>query len=99
MCSVYPLTHTNTSQAIKYLHESLETFIRAYGELSIEVKKDQLNYTDAVLFQGAARDGEPAYILFRDGIRWLSFLEGIQSEEIEAFIRLLNQYRNLPGRS
>lgn len=97
MCSVYPLTHTNTSQAIKYLHESLETFIRAYGELSIEVKKDQLNYTDAVLFQGAARDGEPAYILFRDGIRWLSFLEGIQSEEIEAFIRLLNQYRNLPA--
>ena len=51
MCSVYPLTHTNTSQAIKYLHESLETFIQAYGELSIEVKKDQLNYTDAVCFK------------------------------------------------
>ncbi len=52
-----------------------------------------------MIHHGAPHMGEMGFILFRDGIEWLEFREGIELSEVAEFFRLLNQYREPPEES
>jgi len=75
--------------------QQLETFLQAHGNLRFELEKDRLMFQGEAILTEPAEDGNLPFTLFRDGIQWLEFQDGIEAQEIEDFLRILNKYRLL----
>ena len=64
----------------------LEAYIRQYGDIRIEIERDRVICQGIEVHKGTSEEGTLPFTLFRDGIRWLEFTEGIKQEEIKESI-------------
>ena len=94
--SLYPEDHSHCQTAMVRLQHDLETFLDNHGKLVLRVEKDRILFEDKVIHEGEAKEGDLAFALFRDAIYKLIFHKGIDSRQIDLFIKILNQYRTLP---
>ncbi len=94
--SLYPEDHNYCQTAMVRLQHDLETFLDNYEKLVLHVEKDRILFEDEVVHEGEAKEGDLGFALFRDAIYKLIFLKGIDSRQIDLFIRILNQHRTLP---
>jgi hypothetical protein len=76
-----------------WLH--LETFLQAHGNLRFELEKDRLIFQGEPILTEPPEDGNLPFTLFRDGIQWLEFQDGVDEKEVKEFLRILNTYRVL----
>ena len=90
--SLYPEDHSISINAIKQFHEKLEAYIRQYGDTRIEFEKDRVICQGVEVQTGPSKEGTLPFTLFRDGIRWLEFTEGIDLEEIRAVLLIIHKY-------
>jgi HEAT repeat protein len=93
--SLYSEDHINCTRAMERFWQQLEIFLQAYGNLRFELEKDRLIFHGEAILTEPPEDGNLAFTLFRDGIQWLEFQDGIAAKEIEGFLRILNKYRVL----
>jgi len=70
----------------------VEVFLAKYGSLRFDVVKDALLYEGQSVHEDRAAAGL-AFSLFKDGITWLEFMEGIALDEIVAFFQVLHTYK------
>lgn len=75
--------------------QQLETFLQTHGNLRFELEKDRLIFQGETILEEPPEDGNLPFTIFRDGIQWLEFQDGIEAKEIEDFLRILNKYRVL----
>jgi hypothetical protein len=94
--SLYPEDHNHCQTAMVRLQHDLELFLDNYGKLVLHVERDRILFEDEVVHEGEAKEGDLAFALFRDAIYKLVFQKGIDSRQIDLFIRILNQHRTLP---
>jgi hypothetical protein len=73
------------------LFERLSAFVSEEGEVQLAVWESQLRCEDAVVFESPDRTDSLAFLLYRDGIRRLSFSPGLELQELRAFLRCLNR--------
>jgi hypothetical protein len=73
------------------LYERLSAFVAAEGEVQLAVLESQIRCEDQVVFETPDRTDSLAFLLYRDGIRRLSFGPGIELHELRAFLRCLNR--------
>jgi hypothetical protein len=90
--SLYPKGHSISINSIRQFHETLEAFIRQYGDVKIEFERDRVTCQGVEVHAGPSEEGTLPFTLFRDGIRWLEFIEGIELEEIREVLSLINRY-------
>ncbi len=90
--SLYPKGHSISINSMRQFHETLETFIRQYGDVKIEFERDRVTCQGVEVHAGPSEEGTLPFTLFRDGIRWLEFVEGIELEEIREVLSLINRY-------
>jgi hypothetical protein len=90
--SLYPEDHSIRINAIKQFHEKLEAYIRQYGDIRIEFEKDRVICQGVEVHTGPSKEGTLPFTLFRDGIRWLEFTEGIDLEEIREVLLIIQKY-------
>ena len=93
--SLYPENHINCTRALEQFWLNLDKYLRAHGNLKFELTKDQLIFQEEVILYEPAEEGNLPFTLFRDGIQWLEFQAGIDAEEVEQFLAILNKYRIL----
>jgi hypothetical protein len=90
--SLYPKGHSIGTNSIRQFHETLEVYIRQYGDVKIEFERDRVTCQGVEVHAGKSEEGTLPFTLFRDGIRWLEFTEGIELEEIREVLSLINRY-------
>jgi hypothetical protein len=73
------------------LFERLSAFVSEEGEVQITVLEAQLRCEEEVVFESPDRTDSLAFLLYRDGIRRLSFGPGLELQELRAFLRCLNR--------
>jgi len=73
------------------LFERMSSFASEEGEVQLVVLESQLRSEDAVVFESSDRTDSLAFLLYRDGIRRLSFSPGLELQELRAFLRCLNR--------
>ena len=73
------------------LFERLSAFVSEEAEVQLTVLESQLRCEDEVVFESPDRTDSLAFLLYRDGIRRLSFSPGLELEELRAFLRCLNR--------
>ena len=93
--SLYPENHVNCERALEQFWLQLDTFLRVHGDLRFDLDKDKLIFQGEVILSEPPEEGNLPFTLFRDGIQWLELQRGIDSDEVEQFLRLLNRYRIL----
>jgi hypothetical protein len=93
--SLYPENHVNCERALEQFWLQLNKYIGSYGNLRFDLAKDKLLFQGEVILSEPPEEGNLPFTLVRDGIQWLELQRGIDSEEVEQFLRILNKYRVL----
>jgi hypothetical protein len=94
-CSLYPQDHPISGNSLNQFFALLRTYVQTYGDLKIEVEKDRLVSEGEVIHADTSEEGTLSFTLFRDGIRWLKFLDGIAFEEAKQLLEIINRYSML----
>ena len=93
--SLYPEGHSICMNSFEQFHRLLDTYLCSYESLKFYVEKDQLIFKGESIYSASPEDGELPFTLFRDGIVWLEFLDGIDLGEIQEFLAIINKYSML----
>jgi hypothetical protein len=76
------------------LFERLSRFVSEDGEIHLAVQESELRYEDEVVYEAGDpqdRNDSLPFLLYRDGIRRLSFGPGLEPAELRAFLSCLNR--------
>jgi len=93
--SLYPEGHSISANSIRQFHDALTHYIRQYGDLKIEVERESVVCQGVEVHKGSLEEGTLPFTLFRDGIRWLEFTEGVTLDELREFLSLIGKYSTL----
>lgn len=92
--TLYPADHTFSRRNLTKLVQDIETFLRDYQSLRLETARNTFYYKGEVIHEGQAEENNPAYLLTRDGVEHIEFIQGVTSAEISGLLNILNQHRN-----
>lgn len=86
---LYPAGHPTSRQVLDGLTDRLGKHLEAHGALVVEVEEQELVYEGQPVYSYNASRDNLAFLLFRDGIRSVSFRPGLEPNELETFVSRL----------
>ncbi len=92
---LYPEDHVSSVKSIENLVTAFNHFFTNHGDLRLTVEKDSLLYQAEIMYKVSqeAPSEDINTLLYRDGIKWIEFQEGLPSGEIACFFRIAFKYR------
>ena len=92
---LYPEDHVNTKRSLENLAAAFDKYFTDHEELRLNVEKDSLLCGPETIYQVAPETSSEdiTTLLYRDGIKWIEFQEGLPLEEIIDFFRVAYKYR------
>jgi hypothetical protein len=93
--SLYPYGHSICMNSINHFYTQLMAFLQRYGTLRLEIERERILFRGEVISAGLPEEGTLHFTLFRDGIRWLEFMDGIEQKEINDILLIINKYTKL----
>ena len=96
-CAVYPEGHAISQKTLDRLLSNFNGFFSAYGHLRLNIDKEQMLYFDTVVHEAPpeSQADDIIFQLYRDGIQWIEFQNGLELKELTALFRILSNYRSL----
>lgn len=88
---MYGLNHPSFRNFYKPLYEKLNEFLSVYGILDLQIEKFTILNAGQIVYQENEKDLSIAFKLFRDGIRDVSFTEGLSADELLLFVETIGQ--------
>src|SRR5262245_53096059 len=88
-CRLYDARNPNTARFRHDLHIALLKLIEEHGALNLRFTSDDVLCEGASLYPARSRDDNLALPFYRDGVRGLTFSEGIEAREVDALIDAL----------
>jgi HEAT repeat protein len=85
----YPQHHPTARESLDRLVQMLSAHLEAQGSLSLDVEESRLLYEGEQVYRQEATRDNLAFLMFRDGIRSLSFHPGVEAREVEFFVDCL----------
>jgi len=85
---LYPSTHPHCAGAVQDVRGALTRFHAAHGPLSVEVRRDGVTLED-VPVRTSGQDADLADLLYPEGVRALTFEEGVTQAELFGFLATL----------
>ena len=73
------------------LFNRLSHFLESDGAINLVVLEFHLKFVDDVVYDSHDRNDSLAFLLYRDGVRRLSFHPGLEPQELQAFLTCLNR--------
>lgn len=84
-------------RAVEQVAEAFRPVWAITGRLVLEIGDAEIRWEDAPVYQQAPRTEGLAWQLYKDGLRRLTLLPGVETEEIARFLTVLNRVRMLPA--
>jgi HEAT repeat protein len=81
----------------RFVSQLAEAVGGLWGEmdrLQISVEEDNFSWMGEEVYKGASRADSLAFLLFKDGIREFTFLEGLEGDELPVLLEVLNRARD-----
>ncbi len=67
------------------------------GRLILDVQEDQITWDEVPVYHQPSRSEGLAWQLYKDGVRRVTLLPGVEADEIQRFLQVLNRSRMLPA--
>ncbi len=93
--TLYPEGHNICKNSINQFYTQLTAYINKFGRLRLEIEREQILCRDGIISEGLPEEGTLHHTLFRDGIRWLEFLPGVEQKEVSDLLLIINRYIKL----
>ena len=92
---LYPEDHVTTIKSFENLAATFGNFFTTHGDLRLAVEKDRLLCESEIIHEVSpeAPSEDIITLLYRDGIKWIEFQEGLTLDEITSFYRIAYKYR------
>ncbi|MCF8056218.1 MAG: hypothetical protein K9K37_06230 [Desulfocapsa sp.] len=92
---LYPEDHTTSIKAFENLVAAFGNFFSTHGDLRLTVEKDRLLCESEIIREVSqeAPSEDIITLLYRDGIKWIEFQEGLTLDEITSFFRIAYKYK------
>ncbi|KPJ98686.1 MAG: hypothetical protein AMJ60_07440 [Desulfobacterales bacterium SG8_35] len=92
---LYPEDHVSTIKSFEKLVAAFGNFFAIHGNLHLTVEKDRFLCESEIIHEVSPESPSEDIItlLYRDGIKWVEFQEGLTLEEIASFFRIAYKYR------
>ncbi|MEN8232839.1 MAG: HEAT repeat domain-containing protein [Thermodesulfobacteriota bacterium] len=92
---LYPEDHVNTIKPFEKLAAAFGIFFTTHDNLRLTVEKDRLLCESEIIYEVSqeAASEDIITLLYRDGIKWIEFQEGLPLDEITSFYRIAYKYR------
>ena len=88
---LYPAGHPSTKNAMELARRAVEAHLDALGPLVLGVTEFSLAYEGEDVYAHVENRDNLAFLMFRDGIRTLTLLPGIEQAELEVLIDCLSR--------
>lgn len=88
---IYPSDNPIPKEFKSNLFKKFSDFLEENGELRIKVDQSKLFFKDKLLLQEEKKDEGVSFALFRDGVREITFLKGVEQEEIYSFLEIVSR--------
>jgi len=86
---IYPSNNPIPKEFKRKLYLSLTEFVNSYDELKLEIEPSQILFQGKTVYEDGEREEGVSYVLHKDGIRELAFLKGLDQQEIEDFVEVM----------
>ncbi|MDR0355218.1 MAG: hypothetical protein LBJ64_05735 [Deltaproteobacteria bacterium] len=93
--SLYPENSSIRQDSLTKLHQWLGAFVNEHESVRLFIDPDSLLFQGAVVHKDRPNEPNLIFPLFRDGLQWIEFQDGLSSDELHTFISLLNRFRQL----
>ncbi|KPJ97967.1 MAG: hypothetical protein AMJ60_09835 [Desulfobacterales bacterium SG8_35] len=92
---LYPEDHVTTIKSFEKLVTAFNNFFTTHADLRLTVEKDRLLCGSEIIHEISpeAPSEDIITLLYRDGIKWIEFQEGLTLEEIASFFKIAYKYR------
>jgi len=91
--ALYPEDHVMVRKFLSEVQARLEEFLARHGPMRIDIDRERLLYRGEPVLEGSSQGDDLAFLLYRDGVKWIEFHRGVESAEIAALFRILNRHR------
>ena len=94
----YRLYEENNPVYQRFLGSLREAFRKVWGHeerLTVTVEESRLLVNTAEVYASGSRSDSLAFLLFKDGIREVTFFEGLEEAELERFLGVLHRARHV----
>jgi len=88
---MYGISHPITKNFFIPFYQKIEEFLKNYKELSFRIERFTMLHSNLVVYEDKERDTSIAFKLFRDGIRNITFYEGLETDELFLFLETISQ--------
>ena len=83
-------------RTLQQVTESFAPVWDVTGRLVLDIQEEQITWEETAVFRQTNKAEGLAWELYKDGLRRLTFVPGVETEEIVRFLRVVNQARMLP---
>jgi hypothetical protein len=90
---LYPIYGQVVQQSLDQLDKALQRFIDAGGDLRLQVSQTELRFEDELLHADEDKSRSIAFRLYKDGVRSVHFVGGIDRGELDGFLQCLKEAR------
>ena len=96
-CGLYPEGHTASRRTLESLMSAFTDFFSQHGNIELVVEKERLLWRDGVIHEVPPENSADDIIfpLYRDGVTWIEFQQGLPLKELALFFNILNKYKYL----
>jgi hypothetical protein len=94
----YQLYDENNPVRHRFIESLRQAFLGLWNDLdrlSLHVEEDRILLGEEAVYQAANRAESFAFLFYKDGVREITFLPGIEAEELEPFLGALQRARKL----
>ncbi len=93
---IYPIENPAVINTTTIFSEKLMDFLSEYEEMKIRIHEFSLSFNEEILHEDGEKKKSFPFLLYKDGMRELSFHEGLDLEEIGEFLEMVKKNADLP---
>ncbi len=97
LMKMYPADNPGIKEAIISFADRLKEFLALYEELRIGIDEFSFSYQGEILFKDKLKKKSLPFLFFKDGMRELSFHEGLDEKEAQDFLEVIKKDFDLPS--
>ena len=97
LMKMYPMDNPGIKEAIISFADRLKEFLDLYETLRIGIDEFSFSYQGEILFKDKLKKKSFPFLFFKDGMRELSFHQGLDEKEVQDFLETIKKDFDLPS--
>jgi len=96
LIKLYPTDNHSVKKSVDTFYERITEFLDEYEKLVVMIGEFSFSYKGEIVFQEEEKQNSLPFFFFKDGMRELSFYDGLGKRELKNFLVLMKEESALP---